>query len=106
MVPDSAFTLGGLAAVAAGECAPAASSGFCSGGTKANGPGSTQGGIGGAGFTTAGAGVAPPCEAVVGVDAGIFAAVEAASAAATALACGGRAARTRVAMLSCTRHSL
>src|SRR4051812_24516616 len=32
MVPDSARTLGGLLAVAAGEWAPEVSSGFCSGG--------------------------------------------------------------------------
>jgi hypothetical protein len=42
-MPECSFTLGGLAAVPAGECASEVSSGFCSGGLYANGPGSAQG---------------------------------------------------------------
>ena len=53
-VASGCTVLGGDAAVVAGECAPEASSGFASGGVKAKGPGSVQGGV----ATAAGAGLA------------------------------------------------
>src|SRR6185369_13519413 len=74
---EGGFTLGAFAAVPLGECAPAVSRGFWSGGLYANGPGSTHGG---GGFEATGVPEAAGCAAeAAGATAGAagFASVDA-----------------------------